>query len=54
MKQSIAASIKVTKRHDELQANHIAEIEHLKKIKEIKTGKGLNQIGTLQRPGNTR
>ncbi|KAK1390859.1 Repressor of the inhibitor of the protein kinase-like protein [Heracleum sosnowskyi] len=43
-----------SKRHDELQANQIAEIEHLKEIKEIQTGKGLNQIGTLQRPGDTR
>ncbi|XP_074327073.1 uncharacterized protein LOC141665016 [Apium graveolens] len=32
----------------------IAEIEHLKKIEEIQTGKGLNQIGTLQHPGDTR
>ncbi|KAK1367163.1 hypothetical protein POM88_042724 [Heracleum sosnowskyi] len=30
------------------------EIEHLKEIEEIQTGKGLNQIGTLQRPGDTR
>ncbi|KAK1380088.1 hypothetical protein POM88_026832 [Heracleum sosnowskyi] len=43
-----------SKRHDELQANQIAEIEHLKEIEEIQTGKGLNQIGTLQRPGDTR
>nr|XP_017218827.1 PREDICTED: zinc finger MYM-type protein 1-like isoform X2 [Daucus carota subsp. sativus] len=42
------------KQHDELQANQIAEIEHLKEIEEIQTGKGLNQIGTLQRPGDTR
>ncbi|XP_074346884.1 uncharacterized protein LOC141685693 [Apium graveolens] len=43
-----------SKRHDELQANQIAEIEHLKEIEEIQTGKGLNQIGTLQRPRDTR
>ncbi|XP_074374184.1 uncharacterized protein LOC141714569 [Apium graveolens] len=43
-----------SKRHDELQANQIAEIEHLKEIEEIQTGKGLNKIGTLQRPGDTR
>ncbi|XP_074346291.1 uncharacterized protein LOC141685067 [Apium graveolens] len=43
-----------SKWHDELQANQIAEIEHLKEIEEIQTGKGLNQIGTLQRPGDTR
>ncbi|XP_074355637.1 uncharacterized protein LOC141695277 [Apium graveolens] len=43
-----------SKRHDELQANQIAEIEHLKEIEEIQTGKCLYQIGTLQRPGDTR
>ncbi|XP_056685508.1 uncharacterized protein [Spinacia oleracea] len=43
-----------TNRHDELQASQIAELEHLIEIEEVETGKGLNQIGTLQRPGDTR
>ncbi|GMI90128.1 hypothetical protein like AT1G19260 [Hibiscus trionum] len=43
-----------SKRHDELQDSQIAELEHLIEIEEIETGTGLNQIGTLQRPGDTR
>uniref|UniRef100_A0A803KWZ5 HAT C-terminal dimerisation domain-containing protein n=1 Tax=Chenopodium quinoa TaxID=63459 RepID=A0A803KWZ5_CHEQI len=43
-----------SKRHDELQATQLAEIEHLVEIEGLETGKGLNQIGTLQRPGDTR
>ncbi|XP_058757218.1 uncharacterized protein LOC131630469 [Vicia villosa] len=43
-----------TKRHDELQASQLEEIEHLLEIGEIVTGKGENQIGTLRRVGNTR
>ncbi|XP_021730794.1 uncharacterized protein LOC110697724 [Chenopodium quinoa] len=43
-----------SKRHDELQASQIAELENLIEIEEVETGKGLNQIGTLQRPGDTR
>ncbi|XP_058734484.1 uncharacterized protein LOC131606207 [Vicia villosa] len=34
-----------TKRHDELQASQLDEIEHLLEIGEIVTGKGENQIG---------
>ncbi|XP_058751081.1 uncharacterized protein LOC131624112 [Vicia villosa] len=43
-----------TKRHDELQASQLDEIEHLLEIGEIVTGKGENQIGTLRRAGDTR
>ncbi|GMJ10081.1 hypothetical protein like AT1G19260 [Hibiscus trionum] len=54
----LGASIEVvrssSKRHDELQDSQIAELEHLIEIEEIETGTGLNQIGTLQRPGDTR
>ncbi|XP_058783208.1 uncharacterized protein LOC131657874 [Vicia villosa] len=42
------------KRHDELQASQLDEIEHLLEIGEIVTGKGENQIGTLKRAGDTR
>ncbi|XP_021728758.1 zinc finger MYM-type protein 1-like [Chenopodium quinoa] len=43
-----------SKRYDELQASQIAELENLIEIEEVETGKGLNQISTLQRPGDTR
>ncbi|XP_021757950.1 zinc finger MYM-type protein 1-like [Chenopodium quinoa] len=43
-----------TKQHDELQATQLAEIQHLVEIEGLETGKGLNQIGTLQRPCDTR
>ncbi|XP_048501318.1 uncharacterized protein LOC125497702 [Beta vulgaris subsp. vulgaris] len=43
-----------SKRHDELQDSQVAELEHLIEIEEVDTGKGMNQIGTLQRPGDTR
>ncbi|GKU91669.1 hypothetical protein SLEP1_g5506 [Rubroshorea leprosula] len=42
------------KRHDELQATYALEIAHLVEINEIETGRGANQLGTLQRPTNTR
>ncbi|XP_062152108.1 uncharacterized protein LOC133860537 [Alnus glutinosa] len=43
-----------SKRHDELQSAQAAEIESLIVSNKIETGKGANQIGTLQRPGDTR
>jgi len=43
-----------SKRHDELQSAQAAEIESLIISNKIETGKGANQIGTLQRPGDTR
>ncbi|KAF5458222.1 hypothetical protein F2P56_022269, partial [Juglans regia] len=43
-----------SKRHDELQSAQAAEIENLIASNEIETGKGANQIGTLQRAGDTR
>ncbi|OMO49944.1 hypothetical protein COLO4_38284 [Corchorus olitorius] len=42
------------KHQDELQAFQVAEIAHLVSIDELQTGKGANQIGTLQRAGDTR
>ncbi|XP_059650470.1 uncharacterized protein LOC132296275 [Cornus florida] len=41
------------KRNDELQSAQVAEIAHLIALDEIETGRGANQIGSLQRPGNT-
>ena len=43
-----------SKRNDNLNANQVAEIEHLIELNELETGSGANQIGTLQRPGDTR
>ena len=43
-----------TKRNDELLANKSAEIAREIELGELDTGKGQNQIGTLQRPGDTR
>ncbi|KAH1129175.1 hypothetical protein J1N35_000553 [Gossypium stocksii] len=43
-----------SKRHDELQKAQTAEITHLVSINELATGIGMNQIGTLQCPSETR
>ncbi|XP_041001692.1 uncharacterized protein LOC121247402 [Juglans microcarpa x Juglans regia] len=43
-----------SKRHDELQSAQTAEIESLTASNEIETEKWANQIGTLQRAGDTR
>ncbi|KAK5845612.1 hypothetical protein PVK06_001806 [Gossypium arboreum] len=43
-----------SKRHDELQKSQTAETTRLVSINELATGTGINQIGTLQRPGETR
>ncbi|KAK9733191.1 hypothetical protein RND81_04G050200 [Saponaria officinalis] len=42
------------KRHDQLQAAHLAEIERLLELEELETGKGKNQIGTVKRAGASR
>ncbi|KAF8396080.1 hypothetical protein HHK36_017692 [Tetracentron sinense] len=42
------------KRHDELQVIQAEKIAHLLAIDEIESSRGLNQIGTLQRAGDTR
>ncbi|KAK9733108.1 hypothetical protein RND81_04G044000 [Saponaria officinalis] len=42
------------KRHDQLQAAHLAEIERLLELKALETGKVKNQIGTVKRAGDTR
>ena len=42
------------KRHDELQAAQASDIAYLLSIEELESGRGLNQIGTLQRAGDTR
>ncbi|XP_074265173.1 uncharacterized protein LOC141587597 [Silene latifolia] len=46
--------ISSAKRHDQLQAAHLAEIERLIELEELETGKGQNQIGTIKRAGDTR
>jgi hypothetical protein len=43
-----------SKRHAEFQAFQVVEIENMTASNEIETGRGANQIGTLQRPGDTR
>nr|XP_043613829.1 uncharacterized protein LOC122585771 [Erigeron canadensis] len=43
-----------SKRHDELQMAKSDEIRKLLELGEIKSGKGLNQVGTLRRAGDTR
>ena len=43
-----------TKRSDELLANQAEEIAREIELGELDTGRGQNQIGTLQRPGDTR
>jgi hypothetical protein len=42
------------KRNDELQAFQAATIQHLVNIGEIETGKRVNQVCGLQRPGDSR
>ncbi|XP_062166924.1 uncharacterized protein LOC133873208 [Alnus glutinosa] len=43
-----------SKCNDELQSAQVAKIESMIASNEIETGRGANQIGTLQRPGDTR
>ncbi|KAH1129952.1 hypothetical protein J1N35_001330 [Gossypium stocksii] len=43
-----------SKRHDELQKAQAAKITCLVSINELATGTRMNQIGTLQRPDETR
>jgi hypothetical protein len=43
-----------SKRNDELLANQAAEIAREIELGDLDTGKGANQIGSLQRPGDTR
>jgi hypothetical protein len=42
------------KRNDELLANQAMEIAHQIELGELDTGRGANQISSLQRPGDTR
>ncbi|KAG9454604.1 hypothetical protein H6P81_007508 [Aristolochia fimbriata] len=42
------------KKHDELQAYHAAEIAQLVAAQELESGRGLNQMTTLKRAGDTR
>nr|GME10607.1 zinc finger MYM-type protein 1-like [Ipomoea batatas]GME10639.1 zinc finger MYM-type protein 1-like [Ipomoea batatas] len=42
------------KRNDQLKAAHASNIAHLLSIDELESGRGLNQIGSLQRSGDTR
>jgi hypothetical protein len=41
-------------RFEELRISQIAEIAYLMETNEIESGRGLNQISTLQRAGDTR
>ncbi|XP_052295676.1 uncharacterized protein LOC107177821 isoform X6 [Citrus sinensis] len=41
-------------RNEELKRAQAADIEYMISIDELESGRGLNQIGTLQRPGDTR
>ncbi|XP_042441266.1 uncharacterized protein LOC122026595 [Zingiber officinale] len=41
------------KSNDQLKATHASNIAHLLNINELETGKGLNQIGSLQKVGDT-
>ncbi|XP_042388004.1 zinc finger MYM-type protein 1-like [Zingiber officinale] len=43
-----------SKRNDQLKATHASNIAHLLNINELESGKGLNQIGSLQRARDTR
>ncbi|KAK9713582.1 hypothetical protein RND81_06G037000 [Saponaria officinalis] len=42
------------KRHDQLQAAQLAEIERLLELEELEAGKEKNQIGTVKQAGDTR
>jgi general stress protein CsbA len=42
-----------SKRNDKLKSFHMVDIESMVASNEIETGRGKNQIGTLQRPGDT-
>ena len=42
------------KRNDELKRAKAYEIAHMLALDELETGKWLNQIGTLQRAGETQ
>ena len=44
----------VCKRNDELWAFQATTIEHLVDIGKIEMGKRVNQVGGLQRPGDSR
>ncbi|XP_052627210.1 uncharacterized protein LOC111916470 [Lactuca sativa] len=50
----VAASKDVTEHNDQLQDAQIVEISHLIQVDEIESGKGKNQIRSLQRPIDTR
>ncbi|KAI3463665.1 hypothetical protein Pfo_020328, partial [Paulownia fortunei] len=43
-----------SKRHDQLHIANAIRIAELTSTNELETGKGKNQIGTVQRPGDTR
>ncbi|GLT98499.1 hypothetical protein SLE2022_160010 [Rubroshorea leprosula] len=50
----VALILAAGERHDELQATYTLEIARLVEINEIETGRGANQLGTVQRPTDTR
>ena len=46
--------VSFSKRNDDLHANQIAKMERLIKLSELDTGRGVDQIGTLQPSWETR
>jgi hypothetical protein len=50
----VTTVVSSSKRHDELHANQVAEMEHLSELGELETASGANQVGTLKRPCDTR
>ncbi|XP_012442185.2 uncharacterized protein LOC105767223 [Gossypium raimondii] len=54
LSDTVNIALASSKWYDELQKPQAIEITHLVSINELATGIGMNQIGTLQRPGETR
>jgi hypothetical protein len=50
----VTTVVSSSKRNDELHAHQVAEMENLIELSELETGRGANQVGTLQRPCDTR
>uniref|UniRef100_A0ACD5WQZ9 Uncharacterized protein n=1 Tax=Avena sativa TaxID=4498 RepID=A0ACD5WQZ9_AVESA len=50
----VTTVVSSSKRNDELHANQVVEMENLIELGELDTGSGANQVGTLQRPCDTR
>jgi hypothetical protein len=50
----VTTVVSSSKRNDELHAHQVAEMENLIELSELETGRGANQVRTLQRPCDTR